>query len=190
MNNQRILLAGVLGAVAMYLWTFIAHMFLPLGEAGIRQIENEQPLLTQMSATLNEHGIYLFPRMAPGTSEAQYQKLVETGPSGLMVYFPKRQFAFGQSLAVEFLTELVQALIAAWLLSLTRVRTFAGRVGFYAALGILAAISTNLSYWNWYGFPTLYTASYSLTGWTGYLCAGLVAAAMKLGGGTTATVPA
>jgi len=26
--------------------------------------------------------------------------------------------------------------------------------------GILAAITTNLSYWNWYGFPGAYTASF------------------------------
>jgi len=62
----------------------------------------------------------------------------------------------------------------------TSLSTFGGRLGFYALLGLLAAIVTNMSYWNWYGFPVTYTAAYLFTGWMGYLCAGLVAAAMKL----------
>ncbi len=180
--NKRVFLAGALGALAMFGWAFVAHMFLPLGQAGVQQIDEEQPLLTQMTKTLKDSGLYLFPKMAPGTSEAQYQKLVESGPSGLLVYHPKRRFAFGKSLAVEIFTALAQVLIAAYLLSLTRLRTFWGRLGFYAALGIVAAIATNLSYWNWFGFPGTYTASCVFTQWMGYFCAGLVAAAMKIGG--------
>ena len=32
--TKRIFLAGLLGGIAMYVWTAIAHMVLPLGEAG------------------------------------------------------------------------------------------------------------------------------------------------------------
>jgi hypothetical protein len=47
-----VLIAGVLGALAMFFWIFIAHMALPPGEAGIRQIGNEEPLLAAMKSTL------------------------------------------------------------------------------------------------------------------------------------------
>jgi len=40
---KRIFLAALLGAIAMFIWTSIAHMALPLGEAGIREIPNEVP---------------------------------------------------------------------------------------------------------------------------------------------------
>ncbi|SPE35334.1 conserved membrane hypothetical protein [Candidatus Sulfopaludibacter sp. SbA6] len=189
--NKRVVLAGVLGAVAMFLWTFVAHMVTPLGEAGVRQIDNEQPLLSAMQSTLSAHGIYLFPKMAPGMDQAQYGKQIASGPSGMLIYFPKRDFSFGQALAIEFCTELLQALVAAWLLSLTRIGTFAGRLGFYALLGLIAAVATNVSYANWYGFPLIYTSAYMLTNWMGYLCAGLVAAAMKIGAGVNASpIPA
>jgi hypothetical protein len=36
--TKRIILAGVLGGIAMFIWTAIAHMALPLGEAGIGEI--------------------------------------------------------------------------------------------------------------------------------------------------------
>ena len=51
----------------------------------------------------------------------------------------------------------------------------------------MAVITSNVSYWNWYGFPALYTSASMFTIWVGYVCAGLVAAAMKIGGaGNTA----
>ena len=35
MTTTRIILAGVLGGIAMFIWTSIAHMATPLGHAGI-----------------------------------------------------------------------------------------------------------------------------------------------------------
>jgi hypothetical protein len=37
-------------------------------------------------------------------------------------------------------------------------------------------IATNVSYWNWYGFPCVYTAAYMFTQIVGFLCIGIVAA--------------
>src|SRR5260370_6963264 len=180
--NKRVFLAGVLGAVAMFLWSGLAHMVLPLGEAGVQQIDKEDALLSTLQSTLSSHGLYAFPKMTPGTDMAQYEKKIAAGPSGLLIYFPTRDFVFGKSLAIEFVTELLQALIAVYLLSLTSIATFTGRLGFFALVALLAAIPTNISYWNWYPFPLTSTCAYMFTGWVGYICAGLVAAAMKIGG--------
>ena len=188
--NQRVLLAGVLGSVAMFVWSAIAHMALPLGEAGVKQIDNEQALLATMQSTLPAHGLYMFPNMPPGGDQAAYQKKIAAGPSGLLVYFPNRDFSFGKSLGIEFVTQLVQALLAAMLLSMTRLGSFGGRLGFYALAGVLAVITTNVSYSNWYGFPITYTSAYMFTQWVGYICAGLVAAGMKIGGGQMASTAA
>jgi hypothetical protein len=49
-------------------------------------------------------------------------------------------------LAIEFSTEMVQAILVIWLLAQTRIGSFAGRVGFVVIAGILAAITTNASY--------------------------------------------
>ena len=42
----------------------------------------------------------------------------------------------------------------------------------------LTAIVTNVSYWNWYGFPGVYTASYMLIEVMGFLLVGIVAGLM------------
>jgi hypothetical protein len=78
-------------------------------------------------------------------------------------------------MGVEFATELVEAILAVFLLAQTGIVSFAGRVGFVFVIGILAAIATNVSYWNWYGFPGVYVASYMLITVIGFLCVGIVA---------------
>ena len=51
---KRIFLAGLLGGIAMFIWTSIAHMALPLGEAGIREIPNEAALLSAMRSSIGK----------------------------------------------------------------------------------------------------------------------------------------
>jgi len=179
--DRRILLAGVLGALAMFVWLSIAHMALPLGEAGLQQVENEPQLLAAMQSTLHASGLYYFPKMDPNDHTAAERKMA-TGPSGLLMYLPSRNFNFGVNLAVEYATDFLQVVVVAYLLSLTRAATFAARLGFFAAAGLVAVVATNVSYWNWYAFPAAYILPYMFTGWVGYLCAGAVAGAMKVGG--------
>jgi hypothetical protein len=99
-----------------------------------------------------------------------------TGPSGFLVYHPRRPLNFPRLLGVEFATELVEAILVVFLLAQTRLMTFGARVGFVTVAGILAAIATNISYWNWYGFPKRYTASYMFTEIVGFFIVGLVSA--------------
>ncbi len=192
----RKLLAGILGGFAFFAWSFVAHMLLPLGEAGVKEMPNDQAVMASMKANLPGRGLYLFPGSGlPANAsrsernaaiEQQFQKIA-TGPSGLLMYHPAREVSFPRSLATELLTNIIQMLLAVYLLAQTSLWTFAGRWWFLTVAGILAAISTNVSYWNWYGFPTRYTLGYTSTILMGFAFAGLVAAAIvKPGAGMPA----
>ena len=183
---MRILLAGILGGVVMFIWTSIAHMALPLGEAGIAEIPNESGVLSAMQGSMaDKTGLYIFPGLGVGKNATreekneamkQMQQRIAANPSGILMYHPPgRQFAFGKSLAVEFITEVLQAILVIWLLAQTRIGSFVGRIGFVLIAGIMAAITTNVSSWNWYGFPGVYTASYMLIEIVGFLFVGVVA---------------
>ena len=190
MTATRIFLAGVLGAVAMFVWTFVAHELLPLGEAGISEIPNEAEVLAAMKSNIGKKpGLYFFPGLGlgPNATHAQqkdamktYATKLEKNPSGLFVYHPagSRPFVMPKFLTIEFVTEFCEALLAVWLLAQTRIVSFGGRVGFVLAAGIMAAIATNVSYWNWYGFPTVYTVSYIYIEIVGFFLVGVVAALM------------
>jgi hypothetical protein len=184
--DMRILLAGVLAGIAMFVWTSIAHMALPLGETGINEIPNESTVLSAMQSSMGEKtGLYIFPGLGVGKSATrqekneamkQMQQRIAANPSGILMYHPPgRQFAFGKSLTVEFSTEVLQAILVIWLLAQTRIGSFVGLIGFVLIAGIMAAITTNVSYSNWYGFPGIYTASYMLIEIVGFLLVGVIA---------------
>jgi hypothetical protein len=183
---NRTILAGILGGIAMFVWTSIAHMALPLGEAGVSELSDESNLLDHMKESLqSRNGLFLFPGMhAPENATKEQKKdatkqmmeRLKTGPSGLLVFHPTREFALGRWLTIEFLTELLESILVIALLVQTRLTSFGGRVAFVTVAGILAAITTNLSYWNWYGFPPRYTAGYMSIEIIGFFVIGLVAA--------------
>jgi hypothetical protein len=178
--NKRYLIAGVLGGVAMFVWMSIAHMALPLGRTGIQEIPNEQAVLSSMQSTLgNSSGFYMFPGMGSETDMGRYEQKLATNPSGMVIYHPPGAKAMEPSqLIIEFLTEMLEALLAVFLLSRTRLDSFASRAGFIAVVGVVASLATNVPYWNWYGFPSSYTAAYMLTEIIGYVVIGLVAGAI------------
>lgn len=184
---SRKLMAGVLGGFAFFLWSFIAHMLLPLGQTGVKEIAAEEPVIAAMQANIPDHGLYIFPgvhlnpnatRDEQNAAMQQHFDKVAHSPSGMLIYHPSRPANFGVMLLIELVTNIVQILIAVLLLGQTRIASFAGRWRFVTLAGILAAISTNISYWNWYGFPGNYTLAYTATIAMGFVCAGLVAAAL------------
>ncbi len=195
--TKRIILAGILGGIAMFVWSSVAHVVLPLGTIGVQEIPNEQAVLNAMQAQLGTaHGLYIFPGMGLGPNPTRqqmndalpgYTAKLASNPSGLLIYHPPgaKPLTPGQ-LVTEFTIELVEALILAFLLAHSRLTTWGSRLGIALLVGIMAAITTNLPYWNWYGFPTDYTLAYISIEIVDYLIAGAVAA-MVLKGNQTAS---
>ena len=194
---MKILLAGIFGGIVMFIWTSIAHMALPLGEAGLGEIPNESAVLSAMQSNIGDQtGLYIFPGPGLGKNATRQEKneamkhmgeKIATNPSGILMYHPPgRPLVLGKLLGIEFGTELLEAILVVFLLAQTRIASFAGRVGFVLVAGILAAIATNVSYWNWYGFPCVYTASYMFIQIVGFFLVGIVAAFMlrKMSGRT------
>jgi heme exporter protein D len=58
---EKKLLAGILGGLAFFFWSYVAHDVLPLGKAGIKEIPNEKAVLSSMKANMPEHGLYFLP---------------------------------------------------------------------------------------------------------------------------------
>jgi len=184
------LLAAVLGGIAFFLWSFVAHMLTGLGETGIQEIPNEQAVVSSIKGSLPDSGMYAFPGwgLPPTASHSEKMKAMQsdamqakmkTGPTGIIVY---RAGGMGgislRPMLTELVTNIIQVFLAILLLGQTRIVNFVGRWRFITIAGFLAAISTNISYWNWYGFPGNYTTAYIAVIAVGFAVAGLVAAAI------------
>jgi hypothetical protein len=178
---MRILLAALAGAAAMFVWTAIAHMATPLGAVGFGQIPNEPPVLAAMDSSIGaKPGLYFFPWIDPSKPDAMRKSaaLEKVNPSGLLLYRPKgagMDGGMGPMMVKEFVKQFAEAAIWAWIVSML-VLGFAGRVGAVTLMGVASAIATNVSYWNWYGFPFDYTMAQVLIEVISALVAGLAIA--------------
>ena len=182
----RLLIAGLLGGLAMVIWTSLAHAALPLGQMGVKEIPNDAPVIATLQGALGDKdGFYIFPGSGNGTKseDAASRKTMEertaTEASGLLVYHaPGRDTAMGPYIGKELALELVQSLILAWLVSMLAVTSLGGRVLAAVAVGAVVAISTNGSNLIWYGYPAAFTHAAIIIQLVGYAVAGLVIAAI------------
>lgn len=179
---MRILIAGVLGGIAMFVWTSIAHVATPLATAGISRMADEAPVLAAMQKGVGaKPGLYFFPWVAPNDPKMMEKEsaLRKANPSGFVIYSPPGAgTAMAPLLIKEFAKELTQSLIAAFLLSLTVLTGYLRRVGFVTLIGGFAVLGTDMSYWIWYGFPCAFTLAAMTIELVGALVAGLAIAAV------------
>ena len=184
--STRILLAGILGGVVMFIWNFVAHDILPLGEMGVHVLPNEDTVTSALQTNLADNsGFYIFPSggLTPGATGEQKKAAMKkaeeqmaASAAGVLIYRPKRVFNFPKRLIIQFATDVAEALLAVFLLAQTGITGFGGKVGFVLTAGILAAITTNVPYANWYGFPKDFTLGQMITQIIGFLLVGIVAA--------------
>jgi hypothetical protein len=196
--TMRVLIAGLLGGIAMYIWSTVAHVALPLGQVGFSQMPNEAAVLSAAQASNGgKDGLYFFPWVNPKDPQMMEKEAaaIKVNPSGLLLYHPPGHGMtdMAGAMITEFIKELVQALIAAFLVSLAVIGTYWSRVGFVTLIGVVAAITTNVSYWIWYGFPADYSLAAVFIEFMDYVAAGLAIAwwlGRKSAGAVSATTSA
>ena len=179
---KRIVIGGVLGGVALFLWGAVSHMATPLGSMGISTIPNEEVVLGAMRSNLPGRGLYFFPGMdlsRTPTAEEQraWERKYEQGPAGILIYRPQGGPVMSAAqLGNELASNIALALVAAWLFAAASggLTTAGSRILFVALIGLIGGLDIHVSYWNWYGFPTTYTLAGMLDGFIGFLVMGIV----------------
>ena len=115
--------------------------------------------------------------MAP-EQERAWTERYRRGPSGMIVVQPGgREPMEPTQFVVELLADILAAGVAAFLL--TRLGgPFLARAGAVGLLGVFEWADINVSYWNWYKFPAMFTGAALLDQVVGWTLAGLVMAWM------------
>lgn len=181
----RTILAGLAGGVVVFFWGAVAHMFLPLGNMGLVEIEEpvQQVALQGLDAQFDRPGIYLLPMMseAQWNDEAQAKAFGERTrelPYAFIVYEPKAgdmMERFGAHLGTQWVTDSLAGLLAAFMASLVALGRFQ-RALLIAGFGLFASLVVALPQWNWYRFPTDFTIAVVITQTVGWLLGGLAIA--------------
>lgn len=179
---MRIIIAALLAAVIMFLWEFVAHMVLPVGEMGMLKTQNEDVVLQAVTTALPQPGIYLLPGIDqakmndPATVKA-YAEKTKANPMAYVVVGGTGQdlTQFGPSLVKQFISDYFAALIAAALLGAVGF-TFGTRVLGSLGFGLFGWFANIVPQWNWYRFPADYMYGNLIEQGVGWLLAGFVMA--------------
>lgn len=166
--TKQLALGTIVGAIVLFVWSAIAWIFIPWPGEPLRGFTNEEAVLQAIKANAPRSGNYLLPiepKRTPGMTSEQYKALeqaaMEKMSQGPMIFASVRlepMGSMGGYLVIGFLTQLVLALLATLLLLQTRGLSYAGRVGFLTAIGVLIFVGGHLDEWNWWSFSNSYIA--------------------------------
>lgn len=176
---MRVVIAGIIGGLVMFLWGAVAHMALPIGEAGLKTPTQQDAVLGALATSTSGAGVYMYPGIASEMmgDEAAMKAFAEQSKGkafAFVVYQPDGNPAFqsmAPNLVKQLVTDLLAALVAAWILALGA-WGFGRRVLIAGALGLFSWLTLSLPYWNWYLFPLNFTVGALVEQVVGWLLAG------------------
>lgn len=188
---KKTLLGGLVGGFILFVWGVIAWMVLPLHEASLRRISNEDSVIAALRSSMDTKGVYLFPstpKMAYDKPVAEQEAAMKAweekrrrGPIGLIIYHPQGGEPFmARHFVIGLIVNIISALFVAWFLSRSTAfaSSYMARVAFCGMLGIFASFAVHLPYWNWMYFPFDYTTAMIADTVFGWVLAGLGIAAI------------
>lgn len=186
MSASKIILAAVLGGIAMFLWGAVDHDVLPLYNNTLQKFTNEEAVTQAIASGAPASGTYFIPYMAnlpPGATETEKKAAEQTmeersqkGPQ-MFAFVRVGDFgSFGVHLLGELLKDIVATFIFVWLLVGAGVSSTRNRIVFGIALGLVVIFSETMSHWIWYDAGFLYTLTAAINQVGGFVVASLVIA--------------
>ncbi|MHB1272481.1 MAG: hypothetical protein ACYCZD_06845 [Rhodanobacter sp.] len=176
---MRVLVAGLIGGIVMFIWGAVAHTALGLGQVGFRLPANENVVLSSLPEGLGEHaGVYVLPSLDPKLRNdpaqviAYSQKAIRS-PYAWVVYQPQGtdMTRMGQQLPRQWASDTLSALGLAFIMGLAG-PGLRRRIAVAAVAVSFAWLSTLVPYWNWYRFPTSLIQAALVEQLIGWLIAG------------------
>lgn len=176
---MRILLAGLIGGIVIFMWGALAHVTLGLGNVGIHAPVNENIVLASLPQGLgSQPGIYILPWLDPAQlsdapTRQAYAAKASSSPYAWVVYQPRGGdlTQLGRSLPWQWASDTLAAMLMAFVMAFAALG-FGRRVAIAGAAAIYAWLNTMVPYWNWYRFPADFTDTALIEQLIGWLLAG------------------
>lgn len=179
----RIVLAGLLAGLAVWIWGFVSHVVLPIGQMGFDSLppDKEPAIVDALRDGVPESGLYFIPGGDPKATgeemEAWYEKMRQ-GPYGLLVIEPGGVEPMEpKSLVMQLVANVLGMTLAGFVVSLVG-GSYGLRAFVVFVMGCFALLTINVPYWIWYRFPSEFTLGQALDVGVGALVGGLVVAGL------------
>ncbi len=111
---KRAIIGALVGAILVFGWQAVAHMFLHHHDPGLKQISNQQTVITNLSGMFKEEGQYLIPRSDPQASQEEmvrFDEGMKGKPWAIVTYHPSYKNDMGMAIARSFVTAFLCVLI-------------------------------------------------------------------------------
>ena len=149
----RILIAGLVGGILVFFTGFVEHEVLGWGSRTFSAVKKEDQFRAEIRGHRLEPAMYAFPSMPKTREEMEpFIKKWEEGPSGFLIV--AGDMNMGLMVGLELLSNVIAALIAAWIVSLISAdKTFLWRWKVVVLMGVFGWLSLVASYGIWWQFP-------------------------------------
>jgi hypothetical protein len=191
MKNPAIkaLIAGVVGGLVIFFWGFVVHTVVHLHSRTIHPLPDEAAFVATMQETGAATGVYFVPFLdrahddadAQQAADDQWKEAARRGPIALMMYRaegvePMAPITFIRGALLFVLASTVAALML--IPAAPKLSGYLGRVVFIASFGVVVALFSDFSMWNWWHAPLDYAGMLALDHIIGWTLAGLAIAAI------------
>lgn len=165
---KKIIISGVVGGMVLISWAFVTNVFFGFqSKIDMRRIPNEGQVYQILRENIVEPGGYICnPPLTPAGAFPLNEPIFNIRYSGM------GHEAAAMELATQLAMAIIAAAIAAWMLSVTSSRilsTYSRRVLFFAVIGLLFAIFSDLAKFGIGGYPlrsVLLLAGNNVVSWT------------------------
>ena len=133
---KKLIIGSLVGALLLFGWQAIAHMFMHHHDVAYKQVPNEAAVLTALSSSIQQEGQYMVPGMDMNATQEEMQKADEAmrgKPWALITYHPVYESDMAVSSIRSFVTALLCVMIFVGLIGIHQ-RSFVGV--FLKALGL------------------------------------------------------
>jgi len=158
---RRILIAGIVGGILIFVMGATNHMAFQLLDRTFHNIPDSGTFIEHLKTRGLKHGFYVFPDMptsaehSDGAKMAELNERYKAGPAGMLLIAPTGQDMMTlETLGKELATNVIAALLAAWVVSLAGSDVGLGRRWLVViVIGLIGWFSFIASYGIWYRFP-------------------------------------
>jgi hypothetical protein len=116
---KRILIGALVGAILLFVWQSVAHMFMSHHNASMRQAPNSTAILSTLSENIKEEGQYLLPDVNHNASQEEMeatQKQMEGKPWAVITYHKAWKSDMATPIIRQFCVNLLAVALFIWVL--------------------------------------------------------------------------
>lgn len=116
---KRYLIGSLVGAILVFGWQAVAHMFMHHHDAGYRTVPNQESAIATLSGIFKEEGQYFIPMVGTDATAEELEKFntaMEGKPWAQVIYHTRWENDMGKASIRSFSAAFLSVLIFIWLL--------------------------------------------------------------------------